>query len=114
MLFVTIRAIIPIHAIYKSSYHEPRFHVSQAAANKRCVVADFFSSTGASGYIGGDVLYGLTKSNLASRIVALVRSETTAARIVSKHPAVTPLIGDLDAAGSIQDAVSQADVILRK
>ncbi|KAJ5126392.1 hypothetical protein N7448_005695 [Penicillium atrosanguineum] len=68
--------------------------------------------TGVSGYIGGDVLYGLSKSNLASNIVALVRNESRAACVTEKYPSVTQLIGDLDSAAAIQNEVSQADVVL--
>ncbi|CAI7575729.1 unnamed protein product [Penicillium pancosmium] len=70
------------------------------------------SRTGVSGYIGGDVLYGLSKSNLASSIVALVRNEARAGRVIEKYPSVTPLIGDLDSTAAIQNEASEADVIL--
>lgn len=66
-----------------------------------------------SGYIGGDVLHGISNSGLASSIVALVRNSDKAAAIVQKYPLVKPLIGDLDSAALIQDAVSDADTVLR-
>ncbi|KAJ5979626.1 hypothetical protein N7481_006924 [Penicillium waksmanii] len=68
--------------------------------------------TGVSGYIGGDVLYRLSKSNLASSIVALVRNEARAGRVIEKYPSVIPLIGDLDSTAAIQNEASKADVIL--
>ncbi|KAJ5876183.1 uncharacterized protein N7529_001767 [Penicillium soppii] len=68
--------------------------------------------TGVSGYIGGDVLNGIIKARLASRVVALVRNESRAARITEKYPSITPLIGDLDSITAIQNEVSRADVVL--
>jgi len=70
-------------------------------------------STGATGYIGGDVLYALTQSFHSSKITALVRSESKASLITSKYPSVTPVIGDLDSAASITKEVAEADVVLR-
>ncbi|KAM0668213.1 hypothetical protein ACQRIU_001775 [Beauveria bassiana] len=69
--------------------------------------------TGATGFIGGEVLHGLAHSRLASKTVALVRSEARAAQIIAKYPAVIPLIADLDASDTIETAASQADVVLR-
>ncbi|KGQ09656.1 hypothetical protein BBAD15_g4996 [Beauveria bassiana D1-5] len=68
--------------------------------------------TGATGFIGGEVLHGLEHSRLASKTVALVRSEARAAQITAKYPAVIPLIADLDASDAIETAASQADVVL--
>ncbi|KAF1734158.1 hypothetical protein CRV24_005693 [Beauveria bassiana] len=68
--------------------------------------------TGATGFIGGEVLHGLAHSRLASKTVALVRSEARAAQITAKYPAVIPLIADLDASDAIETAASQADVVL--
>ncbi|KAH8692125.1 hypothetical protein BGW36DRAFT_387047 [Talaromyces proteolyticus] len=68
--------------------------------------------TGVTGYIGGDVLYGLTKAQAASSIVALVRNEAQAAFIAEQYPAVKPLIGNLDSVSEIEEQASQADVVL--
>lgn len=73
----------------------------------------FVCSTGVTGFIGGDVLYGLTQALAASSIVALVRDKSQAAIVSSKFPTVTPLIGDLDSSAEIQQAASKADVVLR-
>lgn len=69
--------------------------------------------TGATGYIGGDVLYGLTQALASSSIVALVRNEARASAVTDKFPSVTPLIGDLDSSTEIRKEVQKADVILR-
>lgn len=75
--------------------------------------SSFVYSTGVTGFIGGDVLYGLTKALAASSIVALVRNKSQAAVVTGKFPTVTPLIGDLDSSAEIQQAASKADVVLR-
>ncbi|KAL2834135.1 NAD(P)-binding protein [Aspergillus pseudoustus] len=68
--------------------------------------------TGATGYIGGDVLYALTQAFRSSKITALVRNESKAFLITSKFPSVAPVIGDLDSAAQIASEVSEADVVL--
>ncbi|PYH83140.1 NAD(P)-binding protein [Aspergillus uvarum CBS 121591] len=68
--------------------------------------------TGATGYIGGDVLYALTQACSSCEVTALVRSEKKAALLASKFPMVTPVIGDLESATQIASEVSKADVVL--
>ncbi|KAJ5352436.1 hypothetical protein N7452_001410 [Penicillium brevicompactum] len=68
--------------------------------------------TGVTGFIGGDVLYGLTQKLTSSKIVALVRNQSQAAAVTGKFPTVTPLLGDLDSSVEIRQAASQADVVL--
>ncbi|PWY82673.1 NAD(P)-binding protein [Aspergillus eucalypticola CBS 122712] len=68
--------------------------------------------TGATGYIGGDVLYALTQAFASCKITALVRSKKKASLITSRFPSVTPVIGDLDSAAQIASEVSEADVVL--
>ncbi|CAG7950603.1 unnamed protein product [Penicillium salamii] len=68
--------------------------------------------TGVTGFIGGDVLYGLAQTLAASKIVALVRNQSQAAAVTGRFPTVTPLLGDLDSSVEIRQAASQADVVL--
>ncbi|KAB8223364.1 hypothetical protein BDV33DRAFT_200631 [Aspergillus novoparasiticus] len=70
--------------------------------------------TGATGYIGGDVLFALTQAFRNSNISALVRSESRASQLTDKFPSVTPVIGDLDSTAKITSEASEADVVLRK
>lgn len=70
-------------------------------------------STGVTGFIGGDVLHGLTQTLTASSIVALVRNKSQAAVVAGRFPTVIPLIADLDSSVEIQKAASTADVVLR-
>lgn len=74
----------------------------------------FLDSTGATGYIGGEVLHRLANSLLATEITALVRNQASAALITTRYPSVSPLIADLDSAKSIEKAASHADVVLRE
>lgn len=76
-------------------------------------VTNSIHRTGATGYIGGDVLYALTQAFKSSKITALVRSESKASLITSKFPSVAPVIGDLDSAAQITSEVSESDVVLR-
>lgn len=69
--------------------------------------------TGVTGFIGGDVLSGLTQKLAASKIVALVRNQGQAAAVTGQFPTVTPLLGDLDSSAEIQQAASKADIVLR-
>ncbi|PLB53292.1 NAD(P)-binding protein [Aspergillus steynii IBT 23096] len=68
--------------------------------------------TGVTGYIGGDVLYGISQALTSSSIVALVRNEARAAAVTEKFPSVTPLIGDLDSTAIIRQEAQEADVVL--
>ncbi|KAK1145262.1 hypothetical protein N8T08_004415 [Aspergillus melleus] len=68
--------------------------------------------TGATGYIGGDVLYALTEAFRSSKIMALARNENRAALISKKFPTVTPVIGDLDSTTQITNEAAEADVVL--
>ncbi|KNG88522.1 hypothetical protein ANOM_003243 [Aspergillus nomiae NRRL 13137] len=68
--------------------------------------------TGATGYIGGDVLFALTQACPASNISALVRSQTRASQLTNKFPSVTTVIGDLDSTAKITSEASEADVVL--
>ena len=87
-------------------------HVSSSHQNPTGDCYSFIRSTGATGFIGGDVLYGLTQALAASSIVALVRNKSQAAAVTGQFPTATPLIGDLDSSTEIQQAASKADVVL--
>ncbi|GJN85490.1 hypothetical protein PLIIFM63780_009057 [Purpureocillium lilacinum] len=69
-------------------------------------------STGASGYIGGQVLHDLVAARLDVRVRALVRSEQSAKAISAAFPSVETVSGDLDNAAVITEEVKQADIVL--
>ncbi|OGM51251.1 hypothetical protein ABOM_000003 [Aspergillus bombycis] len=68
--------------------------------------------TGATGYIGGDVLCALTQAFRSCKLTALVRSKEKESLITSRFPSVTPVIGNLDSAAQIASEASEADVVL--
>ncbi|GAD91906.1 nucleoside-diphosphate-sugar epimerase [Paecilomyces variotii No. 5] len=67
--------------------------------------------TGASGYIGGDVLYAVSQAHPDWEITALVRSKDKAAQITSKYPKIKIAHGDLDAKDLIEEEVKNADIV---
>ncbi|UNI18440.1 hypothetical protein JDV02_004708 [Purpureocillium takamizusanense] len=68
--------------------------------------------TGASGYIGGQVLHDLTAAHPDLRIRALVRSEQSAKAISAAFPNIETVSGDLDNAAVITEEVKEADIVL--
>ncbi|KZP27414.1 nucleoside-diphosphate-sugar epimerase [Athelia psychrophila] len=70
--------------------------------------------TGASGYIGGSVLHGLTQAFKADRveITALVRNEEKAAKITAAHPDVKIAIGDFDSVDVIEKAAEESNIVI--
>ena len=72
----------------------------------------YLNSTGVTGFIGGDVLHGLAQTLTSSSIFAPVRNKCQAAAVTGRYPTVIPLIGDLDSSTEIQQAASNADIVL--
>lgn len=69
-------------------------------------------STGATGYVGGDVLASIASQFPAASITALVRDMARAKPITDKYPHVQLQQGDLDSADVIEGIVKQADVVI--
>lgn len=70
-------------------------------------------STGASGYIGGDILHVLRSTDLEYKLSLLVRDEGKASLLSNTYPGVRIVIGDLDDVSLVEEESSQADVIVR-
>lgn len=71
--------------------------------------------TGASGYIGGEVLYRLKNSDLAGATFALLnRNPQKGEQILKVYPDVDVISGDLDSIDLITKEAEKADVVLRK
>lgn len=70
------------------------------------------SRTGATGYIGGDVLASIAGQFPTASITALVRDVSRAKSITDKYPQVQLQQGDLDSAGIIEGIVSETDVVI--
>ncbi|KEY64907.1 hypothetical protein S7711_03899, partial [Stachybotrys chartarum IBT 7711] len=69
-------------------------------------------STGATGYIGGQVLREVTRSHPEYRFTALVRDAQKAADISAAYGSVTTVIGSLDDDDIIEREASKADIVL--
>lgn len=68
--------------------------------------------TGASGYIGGQVLRELARSHPAYVVAALVRKVEDGKQIKEKFPKVRIVNGSLDDVDLIEEEASKASVIL--
>lgn len=71
-------------------------------------------STGASGYIGGDILNLLKSTHPDYTVSILVRDSDKATAISKEYPDVRVVLGDLDSAALLEQEASQADVVIRK
>ncbi|KAF4962589.1 hypothetical protein FSARC_9367 [Fusarium sarcochroum] len=70
------------------------------------------SSTGASGYIGGDVLHQLLKSHPQYKVRALIRDATKGAAITKAYSQVQVVNGGLDDTELIAQEAKDADVVI--
>lgn len=75
--------------------------------------ANDVSSTGATGYIGGDALYGLYNKHPEFSYVALVRTPEKAKAVTDKFPKVRTVIGDNDSTDLLKEESSKADIVIR-
>lgn len=70
--------------------------------------------TGASGYLGGEVLYSIKHSSFGDvHIVCLVRDASKGEEIIKAYPDVEIVQGDLDSSEVLEREAQQADVVLR-
>jgi len=67
--------------------------------------------TGATGYIGGDALYTITKSHPEYEITCLVRNSEKGALVAKQFPSAKLIYGDLDSFDQIVKASSEADIV---
>jgi len=72
------------------------------------------SSTGATGYIGGDALFALHKAHPEFEYAALVRDSGRGAAIAASYPRVRMIYGTLDDSSLLEEESGKADVVLRK
>ncbi|PKY03699.1 NAD(P)-binding protein [Aspergillus campestris IBT 28561] len=68
--------------------------------------------TGASGYIGGDILHLIKSTHPEYACSTLVRDSAKAAAISKEYPNVRVVLGDLDSAALLEQEASQADVVI--
>lgn len=70
--------------------------------------------TGATGYIGGDILYLLNKEHPDFEFSVLIRSEDKAKQVSQAYPTARIVIGGLDDSATIEREASWADIVIRK
>ncbi|KAI1638157.1 hypothetical protein F4809DRAFT_660246 [Biscogniauxia mediterranea] len=68
--------------------------------------------TGATGYIGGEVLYVLTRAHPEYEYAALVRNEERGKPVASQYPNVRLVYGSLEDAQVLEKEAAAADVVL--
>jgi len=68
--------------------------------------------TGATGYIGGDILYALLKAHPDYEYAILVRNSDKGALVAASYPKVRLVYGSLDDAAILETEASKADVVL--
>ena len=69
--------------------------------------------TGATGYVGGDVLYRLQQSSLAkSQLACLIRDTSKAKHVLATYPNVEIVQGGLDDVDLVEQEARKADVVL--
>ncbi|KAF7562339.1 hypothetical protein G7046_g1774 [Stylonectria norvegica] len=68
--------------------------------------------TGASGYVGGQVLHELVHSHPEYSITALVRNAQAAKKIENIYPRIRVVVGDLDDSTLIENEASLASIVL--
>ncbi|KAF2123841.1 NAD dependent epimerase/dehydratase family protein [Dothidotthia symphoricarpi CBS 119687] len=69
--------------------------------------------TGATGYVGGELLHILTNSNISSLYIAcLVRDSAKAGQVQAAYPAIQTILGDLDDVDLVRREAEGADIVL--
>lgn len=71
------------------------------------------SSTGATGYIGGDALYALFKAHPDWEYTCIVRNAGKGAKIAAAYPKVRLVYGNLDSTDLLEEEAGKADIIYR-
>ncbi|CAH0000749.1 unnamed protein product [Clonostachys byssicola] len=67
--------------------------------------------TGATGYIGGDVLSVLVEAHPEYHITCLARSTEKALVLTSRYPSLSVILGDLDDSTLLAEQVAKADIV---
>ncbi|GKZ36082.1 hypothetical protein AbraIFM66950_006989 [Aspergillus brasiliensis] len=69
--------------------------------------------TGASGYIGGDILYALKSALPSCQYTVLLRDEAKAQKLSQAYPDVQIVLGDLDASSILEQQAREADIVIQ-
>ncbi|KAI6784576.1 uncharacterized protein J7T54_006621 [Emericellopsis cladophorae] len=68
--------------------------------------------TGATGYIGGDALYEISRAYPNLELALLVRSQEKAKAVQTQYPRARVVLGGLDDSGIIQKEAAWADIVI--
>jgi len=71
-------------------------------------------STGATGYIGGDILHALYKAHPEYEFSALVRNSEKGAPVAAAFPKIRLVYGGLDDSEVLVEEAARADIVVRK
>lgn len=96
----------------KHVHHLPVRSVPHVQSCTLSVTSLTRSSTGASGYVGGQILKELARSHPTFSVTALVRDSQVADRISRLYPKTQTVIGSLDDADLVENEASKASIIL--
>lgn len=72
------------------------------------------SSTGATGYIGGEVLHALQLAHPDYKVAALIRDNGKASKVLAAFPKVRVVLADLDNIEVIEEESRKADIVIRE
>lgn len=86
--------------------------VGNLARKRDFQLTDWFNSTGATGYIGGDVLYAVSQTHPDWQVSVLVRNKDKAAKLSSEYPNARVVLGDLDSSTVIEEETKNANIVL--
>lgn len=91
--------------------------VSQPSLARRgihCIESHPYYRTGATGYIGGEILHVLQQTNPDYNIAALIRDQEKASKISAAFPNVRVVFADLDNVDIIEEESRKANVVIRE
>ncbi|KAI4141935.1 MAG: hypothetical protein LQ340_007495, partial [Diploschistes diacapsis] len=69
--------------------------------------------TGATGYLGGQLLLALLSLSPTPQITALVRTSAQSAKLTSAYPSLHTVTGDLDSHSTLVGEASKADIVIQ-
>ena len=70
--------------------------------------------TGATGYIGGEILHTLQQSHPEYDVTALIRDQEKANKVTAAFPKIRVVLADLDNVDIIEEESRKANVVIRE
>lgn len=110
-LYSTYRVVLSISVTVAGKFsHGESIHVSYTTVHRRHTDV---RRTGATGYIGGEVLHQIATSKLHVEISCLNRDSAKASILKQAYPDIRIVEGDLDSADTLENEARNADVVFR-